>query len=96
MSANEQADDVTSYAAEVRAQLADLPAVEADVLLEDLEQHLAEVAAEGDGTLVDRLGPPEAYAAELRAAYSAGHPPPQTNACTHVPVRLHLWQPLLH
>ena len=79
MSANEQADDVAAYAAKVRAQLADLPAIEADVLLEDLEQHLAEVAAEGDGTLVDRLGPPEAYAAELRAAYSAGHPPPQTN-----------------
>jgi uncharacterized membrane protein len=85
MASNEHADDVTNYAAIVRAQLADLPATERDALLEDLEQHLAEVAAEGEGSLVDRLGPPEAYAVELRAAYGAGHPStpgtqsPQTN-----------------
>jgi uncharacterized membrane protein len=72
MASNEHGDDVTTYAATVRAQLADLPAMERDVLLEDLEQHLAEVAAEGEGSLVDRLGPPEAYAVELRAAYTAG------------------------
>src|ERR1700719_3485965 len=85
MASNEHADDVTTYAATVRAQLADLPATERDALLEDLEQHLGEVAAEGEGSLVDRLGPPEAYAVELRAAYSAGPPStpatpsPQTN-----------------
>ncbi|HXO60152.1 MAG TPA: hypothetical protein VN834_10130, partial [Candidatus Acidoferrum sp.] len=85
MASNEHADDVTTYAATVRAQLADLPATERDALLEDLEQHLAEVVAEGEGSLVDRLGPPEAYAVELRAAYGAGHPStpatpsPQTN-----------------
>lgn len=79
MSANEHADDVAAYAATVRTQLADLPAPEAEVLLEDLEQHLAEVAAEGEGSLLERLGPPEGYAAELRAAYSAGHPGLQTN-----------------
>src|SRR6266853_1708174 len=80
MASNEHADDVTTYAAIVRAQLADLPAMERDALLEDLEQHLAEVAAEGEGSLVDRLGPPEAYAVELRAAYGAGH---QTTQTTH-------------
>src|SRR5207302_9513251 len=42
-------------------------------LLDDLEQHLHEVAAEEEGTLTDRLGPPAAYAAELRL--SAGLPP---------------------
>ena len=73
MSADEQVDDVTTYAARVRAQLVDLPPAEADVLLEDLELHLAEVAAEGEGSLLERLGPPEDYAAELRAAYGAGH-----------------------
>ena len=72
MASNDQASDVATYAATVRAQLADLPAMERDVLLEDLEQHLAEVAAEGEGSLVDRLGPPEDYAVELRAAYRAG------------------------
>src|SRR5260370_7513852 len=88
MASNEHADDVATYAAIVRAQLADLPATERDALLEDLEQHLAEVAAEGEGSLVDRLGPPEAYAVELRAAYSAGHqttPTTPTAPTTHTP-----------
>ena len=74
MSANEQAQDVAAYAARVRAQLADLPATEMDVLVEDLEQHLAEVAAEGEGSLEQRLGSAEQYARELRAAYTAGQP----------------------
>jgi uncharacterized membrane protein len=82
MASNEHADDVTTYAAIVRAQLADLPAMERDVLLEDLEQHLAEVGAEGEGSLVDRLGPPEAYAVELRAAYTAGHQTTETTRTT--------------
>ena len=56
-----------AYLAAVRAALADLDPAVRDELLEDLPQHLAEVAAEG-GSLTDRLGPPEAYAAELRAA----------------------------
>jgi hypothetical protein len=46
-------------------------------LLEDLAAHLeevaADVAAEG-GTLADRLGPPDAYAAELRSALGSGVP----------------------
>jgi hypothetical protein len=64
-------DDVSRYAAAVRAALADLDPGERAQLLEDLEGHLAEVAAETDGPLTDRLGPPEAYGAELRAAYGA-------------------------
>jgi uncharacterized membrane protein len=84
MASNEHADDVTTYAAIVRAQLADLPPLERDALLEDLEQHLAEVAAEGEGSLVDRLGPPEEYAVELRAAYTAGH---QTTGTTQTAQR---------
>ncbi|MEU8173933.1 hypothetical protein AB0C14_13725 [Microbispora hainanensis] len=57
------------YAAAVRAALADLPAGDRDALLEDLDEHLAEVAAEPGMSLEERLGSPEAYAAELRAAY---------------------------
>ena len=56
------------YLEAVRRALADLDPAARGELLEDLPEHLAEVAAEGEGTLVERLGPPEAYAAELRAA----------------------------
>jgi hypothetical protein len=64
---------VRFYTARVADHLDDLPEAERRDLLEDLEQHLLEVAAEADGDLIERLGPPEAYAAELRA--SAGIPP---------------------
>lgn len=64
---------VQSYLAALRAALKDLPNEEREDLVEDLEQHLAEVLADGDGSLVERLGPPEAYAAELLA--SAGIEP---------------------
>ncbi|MBQ1044741.1 hypothetical protein KBX35_12305 [Micromonospora sp. C32] len=64
--------EITDYVGRVRAALADLPPAVRDELTEDLPEHLAEVAAEGEGTLVDRLGTPEAYAAELRAAAGAG------------------------
>ncbi|QLQ39318.1 HAAS signaling domain-containing protein [Micromonospora robiginosa] len=63
--------EITDYVDRVRAALADLPPALRDELTEDLPEHLAEVAAEGDGALVDRLGPPEAYAAELRTAAGA-------------------------
>jgi hypothetical protein len=56
----------------VKAELDDLPEEDRDELLEDLEEHLLEVAAEDDGTLEQRLGPPASYAEELRA--SAGLP----------------------
>lgn len=68
-------NDVADYAARVRAALADLPAADMDALLEDLELHLAEVKAEGEGSLEERLGSPEDYARELRAAYRAGQEP---------------------
>ncbi|MFF4773876.1 hypothetical protein ACFY05_13550 [Microtetraspora fusca] len=61
--------DPHEYARAVRAELADLPAKDRDELLEDLDDHLAEVAAESDTPLEERLGSPKAYAAELRAAY---------------------------
>jgi hypothetical protein len=68
------------YLDRVRAALADLPTDEREELLEDLPAHLADVAAESDGALEERLGTPEEYAAELRA--SAGLEPAQrgTNA----------------
>ncbi len=68
--------EITEYVARVRAALADLPADVRRELLEDLPEHLAEVGHETGGSLTDRLGPPEAYAAELRAA--AGLPSPVT------------------
>ncbi|GIH71897.1 HAAS signaling domain-containing protein [Sphaerimonospora thailandensis] len=58
-----------AYADAVREALADLPAKDREALLEDLDDHLAEVAAEHGLPLEERLGSPEAYAAELRAAY---------------------------
>lgn len=66
--------EIARYVDEVRQALADLPPQVRDELLEDLPEHLAEVAAETDGPLADRIGPPQAYAAELRGA--AGLRPP--------------------
>ena len=69
--------EVHRYLQAVRAHLTDLSPDDKDELLEDLEEHLLEVAAEEDGTLEERLGPPAAYAEELRvsaglAAWSEG------------------------
>src|SRR5207302_519663 len=69
MDPDDRHSDVAAYAAAVRAALADLPPAEAQALLEDLDDHLAEVAAESTEPLAQRLGPPQAYAAELRSAY---------------------------
>lgn len=69
---SKQPDDVATYATAVRAALAALPDSERETLLEDLEDHLAEVASESDVPLRERLGKPEHYAAELRSAYGAG------------------------
>ncbi|RBY78044.1 hypothetical protein DQ239_10135 [Blastococcus sp. TF02-09] len=60
--------EVRAYAAQVRSALADVPAERLAELLEDLEGHLVEVAAEGGEPLAVRLGPPAEYAAELRRA----------------------------
>jgi hypothetical protein len=72
------ADEVAGYVSAVRAALNDLPPSVVDELLEDLPEHLAEVQAEGNGTLRDRLGEPEAYASELRttAGFVGGFPDP--------------------
>lgn len=72
-------DEIALYVEGVRQALAGLPAATRDELLEDLPEHLAEVLAEGGGSLTDRLGAPEAYAAELSASAGLGAgtaPPP--------------------
>jgi len=69
MGSDRQQEEIANYAAAVRGELSDLPAAERDILLEDLEQHLAEVVEESGPSLEARLGTPEGYAAELRTAY---------------------------
>src|SRR5437879_3904027 len=69
MDPDDRSSDAAAYAAAVRAALADLPPTEAQALLEDLDDHLAEVAAESTEPLEKRLGPPADYASELRSAY---------------------------
>ena len=68
---SKQANDVASYATEVRAALAHLPDAEREILLEDLESHLEEVASESGLPLQERLGKPADYAAEPRSAYGS-------------------------
>ncbi|MER7004602.1 hypothetical protein ABT297_16350 [Dactylosporangium sp. NPDC000555] len=60
--------EIDYYLERVGAALADLPPDVRDDLMEDLPAHFAEVLEERGGSLVERLGPPAAYAAELRAA----------------------------
>lgn len=66
------------YGRQVRQALADLPPTLVEEVLEDLDEHLTEAAAEtvaeGGGPLEERLGPPAGYASELRRA--AGLPQP--------------------
>lgn len=71
MTASTTTPEVTRYRDAVRAALADLSAEDRDDLMEDVESHLTEVAAENEGSLA-RLGSPTDYAAELRT--SAGLP----------------------
>jgi hypothetical protein len=57
------------YLAAVEHELADLPAEDRGALLEDLALHLDALTAEDDDRPVAvRLGPPAAYAADLRSA----------------------------
>ncbi|GAA0383702.1 hypothetical protein Acor_80350 [Acrocarpospora corrugata] len=77
----------TEYAQAVRDALADLPAADLEELVEDLDDHLAEVAAESDVPLEERLGSPETYAAELRAAYGGR---PEETLVTRLGVRARL------
>jgi len=77
MTAPQQAEpdvEVRAYARQVRAALADVPADRLTELLDDLEEHLVEVAAEGGEPLAVRLGPPAEYAAELRRAAGLAEP----------------------
>jgi uncharacterized membrane protein len=72
-------DPAGRFLAGVRAALADLPASEVDEILDDVRSHLSDIAAElgdalDDRAVTARLGTPDGYAAELRAA--AGYPPP--------------------
>lgn len=85
---------LAEYLGRVQAALADLPAAEVEEIVEDIGQHLSEVAAElGAGISVEaltaRLGTPEQYASELRAA--AGYPPAQPLRGGRFPARLALW-----
>ncbi|SHN24701.1 HAAS signaling domain-containing protein [Cryptosporangium aurantiacum] len=71
------------YLQRVRAALADLPDDERNELIDDLSAHLADIAAETPDTLteaalVERLGRPEAYAAELRASAGLAPAPEST------------------
>lgn len=79
--------EVRAYLDQVRLYLDDLPEGERDDLLEDLEQHLSEVLAEGDEPLAARLGAPADYAAELRQ--SAGLPPRDAAADSSVARLVH-------
>ena len=74
--------EIEQYYDRVLAVLDDLAPDVLNDLLEDLPDHLAEVAAEGDGSLIERLGEPEAYAAELRSA--AGLEPAETGPASSV------------
>lgn len=64
--------EIEQYYERVQAALAGIEPEIRDDLLDDLPDHLAEVqaeiVAEGAGSLRERLGEPEAYADELRAA----------------------------
>jgi hypothetical protein len=65
--------EIDRYLAAVQARLVGVP--EAEEMIDDLRQHLAEVAAEGEGPLEERLGAPASYADELRASAGLGSPP---------------------
>lgn len=73
----------TTYADAVRRALDDLPAARYLELVDGLDEHLAEVQADGGASLADVLGPPDAYAADLRA--SAGLPPRGAGAGAPLP-----------
>jgi hypothetical protein len=79
--------DVARYATAVRAACGDLPGPDRELLLEDLEDHLQEVAAEAGGPLEERLGRPEVYAAELRASAGCRAPASASPAAAGRPDR---------
>jgi hypothetical protein len=82
------------YLAAVRAALADLPEEEREDLLTDVRASLVEAAAESGGNLAARVGPPEEFAAELRAAAGL-HAPPRRERRFQVVARRLLGDPQL-
>ena len=91
--------EIAEYAAGVRAALADVPDDRSEELLDDLEEHLAEVAADDDAPLLFRLGSPEAYADELRTAAGLPAGPRADRAGASVGLgelvaRLRAWGPM--
>ncbi len=73
---------VSAYVAAVRDELSDLPPAQTADILDDVREHITQVAQEyGDDVrlaeLIDRLGSPSAYVAELRAAAGIAPPAPQ-------------------
>ncbi len=79
--------EVAAYLAAVRDSLSDLPASERDDLVAEVEPSLVEAAAEG-GAIAARLGPPEEFAAELRAAAGLHESSPSTPRPSELAARL--------
>ena len=75
MSTLEKPAAADPYLAAVATALAGVPEAERHELLDDLADHLAELAADEDGDLAERLGAPEAYAAEFVASAGIEVPP---------------------
>jgi len=82
--------EAIAYLEAVRVRLTGLRPEEADELVTDLEQHLAELIAEDPGPLADRLGSPQEYAAELAA--SAGWPTGQSRSMVSLTRPLLAWK----
>jgi hypothetical protein len=88
MSSTHTRAEVQEYLDRMRTALADLPDVEISEIMDDAGGHVVEVADElGEDfsaeALVTRLGTPEVYARELRAA--AGYPPANQAVDTTLP-----------
>jgi hypothetical protein len=71
--------EIASYLDAVRAALDDLPTVERDDLLAEVESSLIDAADESGG-IAARMGPPDEFAAELRAAAGLGAPARRSQA----------------
>jgi hypothetical protein len=77
-----------AYVLRVGAALGDVDTTERHALLADLRVHLDEVAHGDSRSLDDIVGPPEIYAAELRAAAGLASPGPSVDlpgASPHAP-----------
>jgi uncharacterized membrane protein len=89
---NDTPAEVEAYLAAVRATLSDLPPAERDDLLAEVEASLRE-AADDTGSIGARLGSPEEFAAELRAAAGLHEP---AAARSHVMLRQRLERIVSH